>query len=210
MVVAFVALVLSGTGSALAVVSYARNAGAVDGRSATIANVSLSTAAGKLVATARGGALKGKIPNKYLDAVSRSELSGYGRAVPFSKAIDVTDNAVSAPQDVNAITSVGTLSMTCADQNNAANVENPTVTLRFTNLSGSNLAVARNVEGNGATVSTLVPGAIATLTINGSNAYEWSIQRGGTNVSIHGAVQEINPGTTAATCLAFGSSLVAG
>jgi hypothetical protein len=210
MAVAFVALVLAGTGSALAAVNYARNAGAVDGRSAVLANVSLNRAAGKLVATARGGAIKGKIPNKYLDAASRADLANVGRAVPFSKAVDVVDNAVSAPQDANAIPGIGTLSLTCGDQNNAANVENPTVTLRFTNLSGTNLAVARNVEGAGATVSTLVPGAVATLTINGSNAFEWSIQRGGTNLSIHGAVQEINPGTTAATCLVFGSSLIAG
>ena len=209
MVVALVALVLAGTGSAIAAVTYARNAGAVDGRSAVLSNVSLNRAAGKLVATARGGSIKGKIPNKYLDAASPSALANIARAVPFSRAVEVVDNAVTPFQDITALPGIGTLALTCGDQNNAANTENPTVVLRLTNTSGVNIAVARNSAGNNSTLTTVPPGGLAALAVTGSNGFAFNVQRGGTNVVISGAVQEINPGTSAASCLVFGSSLIA-
>src|SRR3954467_7418717 len=66
LVISIIALVMASTGSAIAAVSYARSAGAVDGRSAVGASSSLSHAAGRLVATASGGSHKGKIPVTFL------------------------------------------------------------------------------------------------------------------------------------------------
>src|SRR3712207_4708016 len=71
MVVALIALVVASSGTAFAVVNYARNAGAVDGRSAVSAGSSLGHAAGNVVATARTGRDKGRIPNRYLADVMR-------------------------------------------------------------------------------------------------------------------------------------------
>ena len=58
MVVAVIALVVALSGTAIAAVDYARNAGAVDGKSAVGAQASLGRAAGKLVATAADGPAK--------------------------------------------------------------------------------------------------------------------------------------------------------
>ena len=55
LVISVIALVIATTGSAVAAVSFARNAGAVDGRSAVSASSTLSHAAGRLAATARSG-----------------------------------------------------------------------------------------------------------------------------------------------------------
>jgi hypothetical protein len=55
LVISLIALVMATTGTAIAAVDFARNAGAVDGKSAVSAGSSLSNARGKLVATARGG-----------------------------------------------------------------------------------------------------------------------------------------------------------
>src|SRR5215207_1583101 len=67
MVVALIALVMAMTGSAVAAVNFATNAGAVDGKSAVRAGVTRSFAAGRLVATAADGPNKGRIPSKFLD-----------------------------------------------------------------------------------------------------------------------------------------------
>ena len=67
MVVALVALTVAMTGTAFAAVNYATNAGAVDGKSAVADGASSSAAAGRLVATQRKGAAKGRISKRYLD-----------------------------------------------------------------------------------------------------------------------------------------------
>ena len=58
MVVAVIALIVALSGTAIAAVDFARNAGAVDGKSAVGAKASLRSAAGKLVATSTGGGLQ--------------------------------------------------------------------------------------------------------------------------------------------------------
>ena len=50
------------SGTAVAAVSYARNAGKVDGKDASSARASLKSAAGNVVATRAAGSGKGKIP----------------------------------------------------------------------------------------------------------------------------------------------------
>ena len=89
MVVAMVALAVALSGTAVAAVNFASNAGAVDGKSAVASGAKLSSAAGKLVATQRSGAGKGRIASQYLDLpqVVRGSSSNFGRAV------GVVDNA---------------------------------------------------------------------------------------------------------------------
>ena len=62
MVVAVIALIVALSGTAIAAVDFAHNAGAVDGKSAVFSGASLSQAAGKLVATNRSGPDKGRLP----------------------------------------------------------------------------------------------------------------------------------------------------
>ena len=71
MVVAVIALVVALSGTAIAAVDFAQNAGAVDGKSAVGAKASLHSAAGKLVATSTGGNGKGQIPARFLEGVMR-------------------------------------------------------------------------------------------------------------------------------------------
>ncbi|HEX6619135.1 MAG TPA: hypothetical protein VF024_05735, partial [Solirubrobacteraceae bacterium] len=71
MVVAVIALIVALSGTAIAAVDFAHNAGAVDGKSAVGAKASLRSAAGKLVATSTGGDGKGQIPARFLDGVMR-------------------------------------------------------------------------------------------------------------------------------------------
>src|SRR6195256_259520 len=86
MVVAVIALIVALSGTAIAAVDFARNAGAVDGKSAVGAKASLRRAAGKLVATATGGTGKGQIPARFLEGVMR------GGTMTLSKYLRTVDN----------------------------------------------------------------------------------------------------------------------
>src|SRR3954452_11773043 len=74
MVVAGIALFVSLGGTSIAAVSYVSNAGAVDGKSAVFSGATLSQAAGKLVATNRSGADKGRLPGKFVADVPKSSV----------------------------------------------------------------------------------------------------------------------------------------
>src|SRR3954449_403250 len=93
LVVSIIALVFAAAGTSIAAVNFARNAGAVDHKSAVGAASSRSHAAGKLVATASSGSLKGKIPIRFLE--QGAYVSGSKQT--FSQSMPVTDNASSAP-----------------------------------------------------------------------------------------------------------------
>ena len=70
MVVAVIALIVALSGTAIAAVDFARNAGAVDGKSAVGAKASLRSAAGKLVATSTGG--NGKVTETQAAQVTKA------------------------------------------------------------------------------------------------------------------------------------------
>ena len=91
MVVAVIALIVALSGTAIAAVNFAQNAGAVDGRSAVGAKASLRSAAGKLVATSTGGNGKGQIPARFLDGVMR------GGTMTLSKYLRTVDNQAGHP-----------------------------------------------------------------------------------------------------------------
>jgi hypothetical protein len=196
LVISIVALVMASTGSAVAAVSYARNAGAVDGRSAVSASSSLSHAAGRLVATASGGSHKGQIPVKFLANVPASTT--FGRYAP------VVDNTTGGAETLNT-NSLGTLSATCNDQDNRAGTLDPTTTLTFQSA-GAGVNFARAIGGNNATVAGMAPNTTQSITINGSNTFHVIVESFGVDVVYDGQVRQDGRGTASANCLVAGTA----
>jgi hypothetical protein len=197
MVVASIALFVSLGGTSVAAISYATNAGAVDGKSAVFAGASLNQAAGKLVATNRSGTDKGRIPGKFVADVAKTQS--------FSRAYDVADNAPGAPQLVSSIKGLGTITATCNDQNSAAGNEDPISVITFANTSGHPVNVARRV-GNGDGALTLAQNQTTTsLSIGGSNTFLFHVEWAGQNAIIMGGVRQDGRGTAQANCAVFGS-----
>ena len=200
MVVALIALVMATTGTAVAAVDYASRAGAVDGHSAVAASSSLSGARGRLVATARGGSNAGRIPGKFLGDVSRAEA--------FGRAVEVTDNAAGAAAVVagSAETGgLGTVAVSCGDQNAAAGVENPVTTVTVTNTSGAGLNAARRIGVTAVRVFAFAPGTVETFAINGSQTFEVQLQNADAHVVVEGAIRQDGLNSGGASCLAFGT-----
>jgi hypothetical protein len=200
MVVALVALVMASTGTAVAAVTYARNAGAVDGHSAVSAGSSLSRARGNVVATARGGSNAGRIPSRFLADVSQAES--------FGRAIEVTDNAAGAAVRVvgaRDTAGLGSVSVACGDQSPAAGVENPFTTVTVTNTSGNFVNAARRVGVTAVRVFAFAGGTVDQFVINGSQTFEVQLQRGGVHATVDGAVRQDGLNTGGASCLAYGT-----
>jgi hypothetical protein len=196
LVISIAALVMASTGSAVAAVSFARNAGAVDHRSAVSASSSLHHAAGRLVATASGGSHKGKVPVKFVANVPESTT--FGRYAP------VVDNTTGGSQVLSA-GSLGTLSATCNDQDNRSGVLDPTTTLTFQS-SGLSVNFARSIGGANATVLPMAPNTTQGITINGSNTFHVQVESFGTDVIYDGQVRQDGRGTGTANCLVAGTA----
>src|SRR5690242_17707700 len=130
-IISIVALVMASTGSAVAAVSFARNAGHVNGIKATRSGATLSHAAGKLIATQSKGAAKGTIAQKYLDTTGLA----HGTTSTFGQAFQVVDNATSVPTQVGGIPGLGPITATCIDQNAQVGNEDPQTTITFANTS---------------------------------------------------------------------------
>jgi hypothetical protein len=200
MAVSLIALVFAMTGSAAAVVSFARNAGAVDGKSAVGAGVKNGTAAGKLVATRRTGALAGTIPLQFLDPAT-------GRSQQYGQSTEVIDNGAVVPTSIASIPGFGTLQATCSDQNSAAGKEDPSTTVTFVNTSGVPVSFARALSAGGSTaVASLVPNQTAEFTVNGSNTFVLNIYKQGASLLVNGVVRQDGAGTAAATCVDYGQA----
>ncbi len=196
MVIAGIALFVSLGGTSVAAVSYATRAGSVDGKSAVYSGASLSQSAGKLVATERRGADKGRLPGRFVSDVPKTAV--------FSNVFEVADNAPGAPQTASVISGLGTLTATCNDQSNAAGVEDPISTVSFLNQSGEPVNVARRV-GNGDGALAAAPNqTAASLTVGGSNTFMFHIERRSQNAIINGGIRQDGRGTATASCVVFG------
>ena len=196
MVIAGIALFVSLGGTSVAAVSYATRAGSVDGKSAVYSGASLSQSAGKLVATERRGADKGRLPGRFVSDVPKTAV--------FSNVFEVADNAPGAPQTAAVISGLGTLTATCNDQSNAAGVEDPISTVSFLNQSGEPVNVARRV-GNGDGALAAAPNQTAEpLTVGGSNTFMFHIERRSQNAIINGGIRQDGRGTATASCVVFG------
>lgn len=202
MVVACVALFVALGGTGIAAVNFARNAGAVDGKSAVRASTPLSRAAGKLVATNSRGPDKGKFPAKF--------LAGVAGGTTFGAAVEVVDNATGAPAGLGGSEGIGTLSASCVDQNPKVGVEDPQTTVTFTNASGTTINLAKRVgNGDGAIVAQ-PPNTVQTLGIAGSNTFEIHVQHRNVDLLVDGVVRQDGRGTPAANCVFYGTILRVG
>jgi hypothetical protein len=195
-VISTIALVMATSGTAVAAVSYASNAGAVDKLSAVSAGASNSQAKGRLVATARGGSNPGQIPNKFLADVPESHVFG----VPIA----VEDNQTGAAADL-ATTPLGKFTASCQDQANAAGTEDPRIVLAFTNLSGNTVNLARRAGVGDATVGSLANGTVDSFTISASNTFRVHLQQEGTQVVIEGAARQDRPDPANGACFIWGT-----
>ena len=201
LVVSVVALVFAMGGTAVAAVSYASNAGAVDGKSAVGAGASNSQAAGRLVATAKGGSTKGQIPAKFLAGV----VAGSGQ--PFVSTVGVSDNANLAPTQLVAVFGFGTLSAGCDDQAKNPGREDPLTVLSFTNQAGGFLSFARTVGNAPPVVTAIDNNAVATTQIPGSTTFSYNLQNGFVNLHIEGVVRQDGAGTADGRCVIYGSAV---
>ena len=204
MCVACVALFVALGGTSIAAVSYARNAGKVDGKDAVSSSKSLSKAAGKLVATASKGPSKGKIPAKFL------ETGALASADAFGKAFEVADNQALAPEPFGGAAGIGTLSANCVDQSPQVGVEDPFSTIQFVNQSGTTINVTQRKGNDGADIFPLANGTVAGINIGGSNTFEFQVQHGDTALLINGTIRQDGRGQPAASCLIYGTVLRVG
>jgi hypothetical protein len=196
MVVAIIALVMASTGSAVAAVNFARNAGAVDSISAVKANSSNDRARGRLVATRKRGDNAGRIPGRF--------LAGVAHADSFGNFFDVGDNATGAQVPIEP-TSLGTLNASCSDQAGAVGVEDPTVRLTFANTSGRDVNYYRRVGAGDQTILTLSNGTADSFTINGQNNFRIHVESFGVNVVLEGFTRQFNVRTRGGNCAVTGT-----
>lgn len=199
MAVSIAALVMASTGSAVAAVSYASNAGAVDHKSAVSATSSRSHAAGRLVATRKHGNDKGRIPNNFLAQVPYSTT--------FDMAAQVNDNAAGAPQPLYR-SPFGTLTASCNDQDSRAGSEDPAVAFSFSNSTGNAVNVARTGGRGNPSVVGLPAGAQYQFTTNGSSTFRLMVEAAGTDVVYDGQARQDGTGTAAGACVVAGTAQV--
>ena len=196
MVVAIVALVMATTGSAVAAVDFARNAGAVDRKSAVGASSSTSGAKGKLVATRAGGSLAGTIPGKFVT----EKIVGNGLIATIARAQDVADNMVGAPVELAGIPGFGSLTSVCRDQAPPPGNENPAQDIGFINTSGQPVSYAREVGTNVPVITVPQNGTNTPFTINGSNTFRIILHKGASSVTIDGIARQDGSGSATAQC----------
>lgn len=204
MVVAMAALIVALSGTAVAAVNFARNAGAVDGKSAVSSGAKLNSAAGKLVATQRSGAGKGRIDSRYLELPQVVR----GSSATFGRALSVVDNAPLVPIQIGSVPGIGALTATCKDENGIAGRLDPATTITLANTSGETINLMRKVDTDAATVVPLPNGVIHEFTISGSRPFTLHIERRGSNTLVQGVVRQDGRNQPTASCLVYGFSLI--
>ena len=215
MTVAVVALVMSMTGGAIAAVNFAKNAGAVDGKSAVRASAGADRAAGNLVATIRRGDSKGKLPFGKLEGVaSKGSVEGLSEAAARgrngARVIAVADNQTTAA-DTMIDLGLGALQVSCTDQQANAGTENASTQVGLTNSSGAPMNVARSVGATAPTILTLENGIVDTFSVPQENTF--SVQLQGTEnrtVLVEGTARQIGQGTADSSCVVWATAVLVG
>lgn len=200
--VALAALAMASTGTAVAAVSYATNAGKVDGRDAVTSKTSLSKAAGALVATAGAGPNKGKLPGRFVSGVVQ------GDGDTFSRLAEVQDNATDVPGTLTTVPNFGNFTATCGDQNGKAGTEDPISSITFSNTSGASVNQIRSSNGDAPGVGTVAANATSVLNVGGTSAFHWVLEHAGEVLVIEGAVRQDGRNTGAAQCYTYGYAQV--
>lgn len=206
MVVALVALVVSFSGTAFAVVDYARNAGAVDGRSAVSSDSSLRQASGNLVATARRGRDTGRIPARFLAGVMR------GGSTSLTRYIHVVDNQDGPVVPLAIIPKIGRLDAQCRDQDPAPGIESTQTVISFTasERGGVNVSrlLGRDIESaRNAVVFTALKDRPVPILSLADNLFQLVLQARNRTVFVNGAGRSDANRSANAACLVFGLAL---
>jgi hypothetical protein len=206
MVVALVALVVASSGTAVAVVGYARNAGAVDGKSAVSASSTTKRAAGRLVATASAGPGKGRIPDKFVSGVMK------GASTSLTRYMRVVDNQEGPVVPLAIIPRIGRLDAQCRDQDATPGIESTQTVITFTasDPGGVNVSrlLGRDIESarNAVVFTALKDTPVAILSFADS-LFQLVLQARDRTVFINGASRSDSNRSPDAACLVFGIAL---
>jgi hypothetical protein len=209
MVVAIIALVVALSGTAVAAVDFARNAGAVDGKSAVSARASLRVAAGKLVATQSDGRGRGRLPGRFVDDVMR------GGATSLTHYLRALDNSDGPVVPLAIIPGIGRLDAQCRDQDPTVGVKSTQTLVSFTasdergvnvsRLLGSDIASGRE----GVVFAALKDQPVPILQFADS-LFQLTLQARNRTVFMTGAARPDLNRTASAACLIFGIGLRVG
>ena len=206
MVVALIALVVSFSGTAFAVVNYARNAGAVDGKSAVPSNSSLRQASGNLVATAPAGRDRGRIPARFVAGVMR------GGSTSLTRYIRVVDNQDGPVVPLAIIPKIGRLDAQCRDQDPEPGIESTQTVISFTasERGGVNVSrlLGRDIESaRNAVVFTALKDRPVPIISLADNLFQLVLQARNRTVFVNGAGRSDANRSADAACLVFGLAL---
>ncbi len=206
MVVAVIALFVALSGTAVAVVGYARNAGAVDGKSAVSSSATLKRAGGKLVATASSGPSRGRVPHRFVSGVMR------GGATSLTRYLRVVDNTDGPVVPLAIIPRIGRLDAQCRDQDATPGVESTQTVITFTasDPGGVNVSrlLGRDIESaRNAVVFTALPTEPVPILSFADSLFQLVLQARQRTVFINGASRSDANRTADARCLIFGIGL---
>jgi hypothetical protein len=203
MVVAIIALIVALSGTAVAAVDFARNAGAVDGKSAVSASSSLQRSAGRLVATASAGPGKGRLPGRFVDDVMR------GGSTSLSRYIRAEDNGDGKVVPLAVIPGIGRLDAQCRDQDPAPGVKSTQTLVTFTGVDPGGVNVSRLL---GSDIGSSREGVVFTALQDqpvpvmqfADSLFQLTLQARDRTVFVSGAARPDRNRTAAAACLIFG------
>jgi hypothetical protein len=209
MVVALIALVVALSGTAVAAVDFARNAGAVDGKSAVPASSSLRHAKGKLVATATAGPGKGRVPGRFISDVMR------GGSTSITRFIRAEDNAEGPVVPLAIINGIGRLDAQCRDQDPTPDIKSTQTLVTFTASDPRGVNVSRLL---GSDIGSSREGVVFTALKDqpvpvmqfADSLFQLTLQARDRTVFISGAARPDNNRTAIAACLIFGIGLRVG
>lgn len=206
MVVALIALFVASGGTAVAVVGYARNAGAVDGKSAVSAGSTLKRASGRLVATASAGPGKGRIPGRFVGDVMR------GGTASLTRYLRVVDNTEGPVVPLAIIPKIGRIDAQCRDQDPTPGIESTQTVISLTaaDAGGVNVSrlLGRDIESaRNAVVFTALKDQPVEILSFADNLFQLVLQARDRTVFINGASRSDANRTANAACLIFGIAL---
>ena len=208
MVVALIALAVALSGTAIAAVDFASNAGAVDGKSAVSSTASLALARGKLVATANVGSARGRIPGRFVSDVMR------GGSASISKFMRPVDNQPGPVVAIATIDGIGRFEAQCRDQDPAANVKSTQTIITFTasEPGGVNVSrlLGRDIENarDGVVFTALPTQAVPVISL-ADTMFQLILQAGTKTVFLSGSARSLANHTPDAACLIWGIALSA-
>lgn len=209
MIVAVIALVVALSGTAIAAVNYAQNAGAVDHKSAVAADSSLRRAAGKLVATQTGGNGKGQIPARFLDGVMR------GGTQTLSKYLHTVDNQAGRPTPLLIVPGIGRFDVLCDDVDPTAGTQTTRTSMSFTasvrqgvnvtRLVGRDIGAAQRPD-----VFSAPQGQPVQMLASADGLFQFVMEAKGRSVLVVGASRTDNSPGPQAACLLWGTAFRVG